>query len=142
MLSLRTSLSAGELQQRQHAAQVALFKEGVTFNVYGNNQGTERIFPFDIIPRIVAAGEWAKLEQGLKQRTLALNLFLADIYHEQKIIKDGVIPAELIYSAKGFLKPCMGLQPPAGIWCHITGTDLVRDRDGQWYQSSAIQYLR
>lgn len=127
------TLSANELQQRQHAAQIALFKEGVTFNVYGNNQGTERIFPFDIIPRIVAAHEWAKLEQGLKQRTLALNLFLADIYHEQKIIKDGVIPAELIYSAKGFLKPCMGLQPPAGIWCHITGTDLVRDRDGQWY---------
>ena len=127
------SLSPDELQQRQQAAQVALFKEGVTFNVYGGNQGTEKIFPFDIIPRIVAVREWEKLERGLKQRVLALNLFLADIYSQQKIIKDGVIPAELIYSAKGFLKQCMGLQPPGGIWCHITGTDLVRDRDGQWY---------
>jgi uncharacterized circularly permuted ATP-grasp superfamily protein len=127
------SLSIEELQQRQRAAQIALFKLGVTFNVYGDDQGGERILPFDIIPRIVSVQEWARLEQGLKQRTFALNLFLADIYHEQRIIKDGVIPAELIYSASGFLKPCQGLQPPGGIWCHITGTDLVRDRNGQWY---------
>lgn len=127
------SLSPEQLRQQQQAAQIALFKLGVTFNVYGDNQGAERIFPFDIIPRIVSAPEWTRLEQGLKQRIIALNLFLADIYHEQKILKDGIIPAELIYSAKGFLKPCMGLQPPGGIWCHITGTDLVRDRFGQWY---------
>lgn len=127
------SLSEGELKRRQQAAQIALFKQGVTFSVYGDSEGTERIFPFDIIPRIVAAGEWAKLEQGLKQRIFALNLFIADIYGEQKIIKDGIIPIELIHSAKGFLPPCMGLKPPAGIWCHITGTDLVRDKDGQWY---------
>lgn len=127
------SLSEGELKRRQEAAQIALFKQGVTFSVYGDSEGTERIFPFDIIPRIVAAGEWAKLEAGLKQRIFALNLFIADIYGEQKIIKDGIIPAELIHSAKGFLPPCIGLKPPAGIWCHITGTDLVRDKDGQWY---------
>lgn len=127
------SLTLEELQRRQQAAQNALFKLGVTFNVYGDNQGTERIFPFDIVPRIVSAQEWSWLEQGLKQRIQALNLFLADIYGEQKILKDGVIPAELIYSASGFLKPCMELKPPQGIWCHITGTDLVRDRSGQWY---------
>jgi uncharacterized circularly permuted ATP-grasp superfamily protein len=127
------SLTLEELQRRQQAAQNALFKLGVTFNVYGDNQGTERIFPFDIVPRIVSAQEWSWLEQGLKQRIHALNLFLADIYGEQKILKDGIIPAELIYSASGFLKPCMELQPPQGIWCHITGTDLVRDRSGQWY---------
>nr|WP_199318436.1 circularly permuted type 2 ATP-grasp protein [Leptolyngbya sp. FACHB-541] len=127
------SLTLQELQRRQQAAQNALFKLGVTFNVYGDNQGTERIFPFDIVPRIVSAQEWSWLEQGLKQRIQALNLFLADIYGEQKILKDGVIPAELIYSASGFLKPCMELKPPQGIWCHITGTDLVRDRSGQWY---------
>jgi uncharacterized circularly permuted ATP-grasp superfamily protein len=126
-------LSIEELQKRQHAAQTALFQLGVTFNVYGDDQGAERIFPFDIIPRIVALKEWERLEQGLKQRIHALNLFLSDIYGEQKILKDGIIPAELIYSATGFLKPCVGLQPPQGIWCHITGTDLVRDRDGQWY---------
>ncbi len=127
------SLCEGELKQRQQAAQIALFKLGVTFSVYGDSQGTERIFPFDIIPRIVSAGEWAWLEGGLKQRIHALNLFIADIYDQQRILDDGAIPRELIYSAKGFLKPCVGLKPPAGIWCHITGTDLVRDKDGQWY---------
>ncbi len=127
------SLSPGELQQRQQAAQIALFKQGVTFNVYGDSQGTERIIPFDIIPRIVSGQEWSGLEQGIKQRVCALNLFLADIYHEQKILSDGVIPSEVIYSSKGYFKPCIGLKPPGGIWCHITGTDLIRDRDGQWY---------
>lgn len=127
------SLSDGELERRQQAAQIALLKLGVTFNVYSDNQGTERIFPFDIIPRIVSASEWAHLEQGLKQRIYALNLFINDVYNDRKIIKDSVIPIELIDSAKGFLKPCIGLKPPGGIWCHITGTDLVRDRDGRWY---------
>lgn len=127
------SLSVQEVQRRQQAAQIALFKLGVTFNVYSEREGTERILPFDIIPRIVSANEWATLEQGLKQRIYALNLFLSDIYGDQKILRDSVIPMELIESASGFLKPCMGLQPPGGIWCHITGTDLVRDRDGQWY---------
>lgn len=127
------SLSVEELQHRQRAAQVALFKLGATFNVYGDDQGAERILPFDVIPRIISIQEWERLEQGLKQRNYALNLFLADIYNEQRILKDGVIPAELVHSATGFLKPCLGLQPPGGIWCHITGTDLVRDRDGKWY---------
>lgn len=127
------SLSPGELLQRQQAAQIALFKLGATFNVYSDGRGTERILPFDIIPRIVSAQEWTQLETGLKQRIYTLNLFLADIYGEQKIIKDGVISKEVVYSATGFLKPCMGLVPPQGIWCHVTGTDLVRDRDGQWY---------
>lgn len=127
------SLSPEEVQRRQQAAQIALFKMGVTFNVYSDNQGTERIIPFDIIPRIVSADDWATLEKGLEQRIYALNLFLADIYDEQKILRDKIIPAEIIYSASGFLKPCMGLKPPGGIWCHITGTDLVRDRSGQWF---------
>lgn len=127
------SLSMEELQRRQQAAQIALFKMGVTFNVYSDNQGTERIFPFDIIPRVLSGEEWAKLEKGLKQRIYALNQFLKDIYGEQKILRDSVIPEELIYSASGFLKPCIGLKPPEDIWCHITGTDLVRDRDGEWY---------
>lgn len=127
------SLSMQEIQQRQKVAQNTLFKLGVTFNVYSDSQGTERIWPFDIIPRIVSAQDWAQLEQGLKQRIVALNLFLDDIYGDQKIIKDGIIPRELIESATGFQKPCVGLKPPRGLWCHITGTDLVRDRDGRWY---------
>jgi uncharacterized circularly permuted ATP-grasp superfamily protein len=127
------SLASGELGRRQQAAQIAMMKLGATFNVYGDTQGTERIFPFDVIPRIVNAEEWEGIERGLKQRIQALNLFLSDIYGEQKIVKDGIIPAELIASATGFLKPCIGLNPPHGIWCHITGTDLVRDKDGKWY---------
>ncbi|MGL6282870.1 MAG: circularly permuted type 2 ATP-grasp protein [Microcoleaceae cyanobacterium] len=127
------SLSSEELILRQQAAQVTMMKLGATFNVYSDQQGTERILPFDVIPRIVPAEEWSYLERGLKQRIHALNLFLADIYDQQKIVKDGIIPAELIYSATGYLKPCIGLKPPAGIWCHITGTDLVRDEKGQWY---------
>lgn len=127
------SLSPGDLEIRQEAAKTAMMKLGATFNVYSDSQGTERILPFDLIPRIVSASEWAWLERGLKQRIHALNLFIDDIYGEQKIIKDGFIPEELIYSSKGFLKPCMGLKAPKGIWCHITGTDLVRDKEGKWY---------
>jgi uncharacterized circularly permuted ATP-grasp superfamily protein len=126
------SLTMPELQRRQRAAQSALFKMGVTFNVYSDDQGTEKIFPFDIVPRIVSASEWATLDKGLRQRIEALNQFLADIYGDQKIIKDKIIPAELIESASGFHKVCMGLKPPKGIWCHITGSDLVRDRNGNW----------
>ena len=127
------SLHPKELLQHQKTAQIALFKLGVTFNVYRDNQGVERVFPFDIIPRIISSQEWDWLERGLKQRIAALNLFLADIYNEQRILQDGKIPEEVIHSAKGFLQPCVGLKPPAGVWCHITGTDLVRDKDGQWY---------
>jgi uncharacterized circularly permuted ATP-grasp superfamily protein len=133
LLERINSLPEGELQRRHKAAQIALMNMGVTFNVYSEGEGTERIFPFDIIPRIVSAEEWQHLEKGLKQRIFALNLFINDIYNEQKILRDSVIPSELIESATGFLKPCIGLKPPGGIWCHITGTDLVRDRDGRWY---------
>lgn len=127
------SLSIEEIRHRQQAAQIALFKMGVTFNVYSDNQGTEKIFPFDILPRTIAASEWQVLEQGLKQRIQALNHFLADVYGDQKIVRDGVIPADVVYSSQGFLKACMDLKPPKGIWSHISGMDLVRDRDGQWY---------
>jgi uncharacterized circularly permuted ATP-grasp superfamily protein len=128
-----SSLSIAELQQYQQLAQSALFRMGVTFNVYSDDRGTEKILPFDIIPRTICEREWEWLERGLKQRIHALNLFLSDIYGQQQIILDGVIPRSVIYSATGFLKPCIGLKPPQGIWCHITGTDLVRDRDGSWY---------
>lgn len=127
------SLSIEEIQHRQQAAQIALFKMGVTFNVYSDNQGTEKIFPFDILPRTIAVSEWQVLEKGLKQRIYALNQFLADVYGDQKVVRDGVIPADVVYSSQGFLKPCMNLKPPKGIWSHISGMDLVRDRDGQWY---------
>src|SRR5438876_5028740 len=126
-------LPAGELRNRQKAAERALLQMGITFNVYGQREGTEKIFPFDLIPRIVGAAEWSRIERGLKQRIKALNLFIDDLYHDQKILTDGVVPKEIAFSSKAFRKQCIGFKPPRGIWCHVTGTDLVRHRDGQIY---------
>ena len=123
----------GELARRQIAAEYALLRMGITFNVYADEQGIEKIFPFDLIPRIIDAAEWDWIERGLKQRIHALNLFIDDVYHDQKILKDGVVPSDVVLSSERYLKPCIGLDPPRGIWCHITGTDLVRDSDGQFY---------
>jgi uncharacterized circularly permuted ATP-grasp superfamily protein len=125
-------ISHEELQAKQHAAERSLHSMGITFNVYFEGEGVERIMPIDIIPRIIERQEWNKLEQGLVQRITALNLFIDDLYNEQKIIKDGVVPESLISSSKGFLKACVGTKPPKGIWCHITGTDLIRGDDGQF----------
>lgn len=127
------SLSDGELQVKQRSAERLLLQMGITFTVYGDSSGTERIFPFDLIPRIVPAADWAWVEKGLKQRILALNLFIDDIYHDQRILKQGVVPRNVIESAKTLRPQCVGLKPPRRIWCHVTGTDLVRDRDGQFY---------
>jgi len=125
-------LTKEEFMRRQISAERALMAMGITFNVYSENEGTERIMPVDIIPRIVSAQDWEKMEKGLIQRITALNLFLADIYSDQKIIKDGIIPKEVIYSSKNFLEPCMGIKPPKNIWIHITGTDLIRGNDGEY----------
>jgi len=126
-------LPEGELLNRQRAAERALLQMGITFNVYGERAGVEKIFPFDLVPRIVSAAEWSLIERGLKQRITALNQFIHDLYHEQKIIKDGIIPAEIVFSSKAYREQCVNFDPPRGIWCHVTGTDLVRHRDGQIY---------
>ncbi len=126
-------LPEGELINRQKAAERALLQMGITFNVYGERAGLEKIFPFDLVPRIVSAAEWNRIERGLKQRITALNHFIHDLYHEQKIIRDGVVPGEIVLSSKAYRKQCVGFNPPRGIWCHVTGTDLVRHRDGQIY---------
>src|ERR1700704_63881 len=96
LVQLIQTMAEGELLRRQQSAERALLHMGITFNVYGDSAGTERIFPFDLVPRIVAAAEWGWIERGLKQRIRALNLFIDDIYHAQKIVKDGVIPAEIV----------------------------------------------
>jgi uncharacterized circularly permuted ATP-grasp superfamily protein len=127
------NLPEGELLNLQRSAERALLQMGITFNVYGEGAGVEKIFPFDLVPRIVAAAEWSRIERGLKQRITALNLFINDLYHSQKILKDGVVPREIVLSSKAFRKQCAGFNPPRGIWCHVTGTDLVRHRDGQIY---------
>ena len=127
------SLSDGQLLRYKHSAERLLLQLGITFNVYGDTAGTERIFPFDLIPRVIPAAEWDRIERGLKQRVHALNAFIDDIYHDQKILKDGAMPADVVTSAVSYRKQCHGLNPPWRVWCHITGTDLVRDRDGNYY---------
>ncbi|WP_375446525.1 circularly permuted type 2 ATP-grasp protein [uncultured Fibrella sp.] len=125
-------LTRHDMVSRQQAAERALMSMGITFNVYSEGEGTERIMPIDIIPRIIEAAEWDQMEKGLIQRIKALNLFIHDIYNEQRALKDGVIPRDLIESSKCFLEPCLGVRPPKDIWCHITGTDLIRGDDGEF----------
>jgi uncharacterized circularly permuted ATP-grasp superfamily protein len=127
------ALPLEELIARQRAADRALVQMGITFNVYGESAGVEKTLPFDLVPRIIAGSEWTRIERGLKQRIQALNLFIDDLYRDQRILKDGIVPRELIDSSKGFRPQCKGFFPPRGIWCHITGTDLVRHSDGQIY---------
>jgi uncharacterized circularly permuted ATP-grasp superfamily protein len=124
------NLPPEEIYSRQQAAERAFLHLGITFNVYGDEMGMEKIFPFDILPRIIDGGEWDRVELGLKQRLKALNLFLDDVYHEQKILKDQVIPSAVVEKSVGFSPVCKGIRPPLGVWCHISGTDLVRDGRG------------
>ncbi|WP_178985345.1 circularly permuted type 2 ATP-grasp protein [Winogradskyella helgolandensis] len=127
------SLSQKKLNTLQHATDRAQLSLGMTFNVYSDNQGVERILHLDIIPRIIGSDEWTQLEKGLQQRIKALNLFIQDIYNDQKVIKDKIIPKEMILSSASYLKELEGFKPPKDIWCHITGSDLIKGGDGQYY---------
>ncbi len=125
---------SGEALEKKHLQASDFFmNQGITFTVYSDNQGIERIFPFDIIPRIITGKEWDQIETGIKQRLKALNLFLKDIYHEQQIIKDGIVPAALIASCPHFLQECVGIKVPHDIYVHISGIDLIRGADGVFY---------
>jgi uncharacterized circularly permuted ATP-grasp superfamily protein len=125
-------LDPEELRRSQQAADLTFLQEGITFTVYGSKEGTERIFPNDLIPRIIPAHEWAQIERGLTQRLTALNLFLRDIYHEGRILTEGIVPRELIYSCKHFRREMRGLNVPRDIYVNICGTDLVRLPDGSF----------
>ncbi|NBV22406.1 MAG: circularly permuted type 2 ATP-grasp protein [Proteobacteria bacterium] len=120
------------MEHKRRSLDVAFLRQGITFNVYGDSAGTEKIFPFDMLPRIIPAKEWEYLERGLTQRITALNLFLHDIYHEQRILKDGVIPPHYVLSGKHFRREFAGFNVPKDIYIHVCGTDLIRDGDGQW----------
>ncbi len=121
-----------EFDAKREAIDMAFLRQGITFNVYGDAQGAEKIFPFDLLPRIIPATEWEFLERGLTQRITALNLFLHDIYHEQKILKDGVIPEFYVLSARHFRREFVNFNVPRDIYIHICGTDLIRDKDGNY----------
>ena len=110
-----------------------LARYGVKFGIYKNNEFKEQLFPFDAIPRVIEYDEFEYLEKGLKQRVIALNLFLKDIYSEKKIVKDGVVPEDFIFASSGYMVECEGVCPVKGIYSHISGIDLVKGKDGQWY---------
>lgn len=125
-------LPADELRRRKQAAELSFLHQGITFTVYGREEGTERIFPHDLLPRIVTNQEWETIERGLTQRIVALNLFLRDIYHEGKILQQGVVPRELVFSCKHFRRQMRGLQVPRGIYITVVGTDLIRLPNGRF----------
>lgn len=125
-------LSPEETQRRQHAADLSFLHQGITFTVYGREEGTERIFPFDLLPRILTGTEWATIERGLTQRITALNMFLHDIYHEGRILAEGVVPRDLVYSCRHYRREMRGLRVPRGIYISVVGTDLVRLADGRF----------
>lgn len=126
-------LSVEELNRKEEMARRLFMSQGITFTVYSSGEGIEKIFPFDIIPRIITATEWDYIERGIKQRLRALNLFLKDVYHNQFIIKDGVIPAEMIYSCPHYLREMHNFPVPYDIYVHISGIDLIRNNDGSFY---------
>jgi uncharacterized circularly permuted ATP-grasp superfamily protein len=125
--------SADDLNKKEELAKSLFMSQGITFTVYNSGEGIEKIFPFDIIPRIITASEWAFVERGIKQRLTALNLFLKDIYHNQFIVKDGIVPIDIIYSCPHFLREMYQLKVPYDIYVHISGIDLIRDEDGTFY---------
>jgi len=126
-------LPGSEMTRKDELAKKLFMSQGITFTVYSSGEGIEKIFPFDIIPRIIKHTEWLHIEAGIKQRLKALNIFLKDIYHQQFIIKDGLIPAALIYSCPQFLREMMNVDVPYDIYTHIAGVDLIRDHDGEFY---------
>lgn len=127
------NLSTEEMSRKDELAKKLFMTQGITFTVYSSGEGIEKIFPFDVVPRIIRAEEWSQIEEGIKQRLKALNIFLKDIYHHQFIIKDGIIPASLIYSCPNFLREMVNVDVPFDIYTHISGVDLIRDNDGKFF---------
>ena len=133
LASYLQSLDNNELEQRQQLANAVIQDMGISFTVYTEEGNIDRSWPFDIIPRTIDAKQWKITAQGLEQRLQALNCFIHDLYHDRKIIKDGIVPAHIIDGSKNYRKECMGVNPVHNVWAHICGTDLVRDGDGEFY---------
>ena len=126
------ALSDDGLRERIRTANAFFLTQGIGFTVYGDDEGVDRIFPFDLIPRIVPAEEWAQVEQGLEQRVRALNLFLADLYGPQRILAEGVVPVELVFGSRNFRREMIGVEPAGGVYAHVCGVDLIRDDEGRY----------
>jgi uncharacterized circularly permuted ATP-grasp superfamily protein len=126
------NLGADELRRSKHEADQSFFNQGITFTVYGSEKGTERIFPHDLLPRIITASEWETIERGLTQRITALNLFLKDVYHDARIIEDGVIPGKIVYTCKHYRREMRGIKVPRDVYVTVVGTDLIRTPEGNF----------
>ncbi len=126
-------LTVEDLRNRQESAEIAIRAMGITFTVYEDGANIDRAWPFDVLPRVITAQEWSRTAAGLEQRLVALNAFIADVYGDQKIVHDGVFPAELLARSRNFRPECVGIEPPLDVWAHICGSDLVRDADGRFY---------
>jgi uncharacterized circularly permuted ATP-grasp superfamily protein len=127
------ALEPAELRERQNLAEIDILAQGITFTVYSDGRGIDRAWPFDIIPRVIAASEWRRIEAGFMQRLRAINHFIDDLYHDQRIVADGVFPADLLDHSVNFRPECRGVSPAHGVWAHISGSDLVRGADGTMY---------
>jgi uncharacterized circularly permuted ATP-grasp superfamily protein len=132
LLAAFTSLPAEEIRRRKHSADMSFLNQGITFTVYGDDEGTERIFPYDLVPRILTGAEWEKIERGLTQRITALNLFLRDIYNEGRILAQGIVPREVVYSCRQFRRQMRGLQVPRNVYIAIAGIDVIRLASGEF----------
>jgi uncharacterized circularly permuted ATP-grasp superfamily protein len=133
LVSYVGGLSAQELSERRLAADLAIKVMGITFTVYSEGQNVDRVWPFDILPRVIPRQEWQRTEAGLKQRAAALNCFIQDVYNDQNVIRDKIFPARLLADSVNFRPQCVGVKPRGGIWAHVCGSDLVRDADGTLY---------
>lgn len=132
LLDAILAMPADELDKRKKSADLSVFTQGITFTVYGREEGTERIFPYDLLPRLVTNSEWSQIAKGLTQRITALNLFLRDIYHEGKILADGIVPRELVYSCRHFRRQMRGMQVPRNVYVAVAGSDLLRLNSGEF----------
>jgi uncharacterized circularly permuted ATP-grasp superfamily protein len=133
LITYLSSLTSSEMGERRLAAELAIKAMGITFTIYSEGKNVDRAWPFDVIPRTIPRSEWLRTEAGLKQRVQALNLFIQDVYNEQRIVKDKIFPGELLADSVNFRTQCVGMKPRHGVWAHICGSDLVRDRDGTLY---------
>ena len=132
LISILESFTLEDVARRERLQRLALMNQGITFTVYGEKEGLERIFPFDFVPRIIPAAEWKLVQDGLVQRITTLNLFLLDIYGDQKCLNDKIVPAELVLSRKEYKRELRGVVPPRRIFTHVVGTDIIRDGKGQY----------
>jgi uncharacterized circularly permuted ATP-grasp superfamily protein len=132
-VNLLQQLSGEEMSARREAAELAIREMGISFTIYSEGKNIDRAWPFDIIPRVIPAGDWEKVSRGLAQRTRALNCFIDDIYNKQKILFDGVMPADIVLDSGNYKSQCADVSPPHRAWAHVCGTDLVRDKDGKFY---------